>query len=76
MSFVKLLRTSFLTERLGWLLLYLTEFCYTDGDMFKNVSKIGKQMFTWKIASVYFIRISMKTKKIVIFDFNIEVKTN
>ena len=33
-------------------------------------------MFTWKIASVYFIRISMKTKMIVIFDFNIEVKTN
>ena len=33
-------------------------------------------MFTWKIANVYFIRISMKTKKIVIFDFNIEVKTN
>ena len=56
--------------------LYLTEFCYVDGGMFKNVSKIGKQMFTWKIANVCIIRISMKTKKIVILDFNIEVKTN
>ena len=38
--------------------------------------KNGKQMLTWKIANVYFILISMKTKKIVILDFNIEVKTN